>query len=107
MNFKLLAIMVGIIFLVFLIAIVGSIVTGKNLSILGLLVPIGLFTFVVYKFKKEGVVSILLFVGGLMIMGSFISVESLRVKLIGVFIGLILEVVAFLLAKIWGVMIFK
>jgi len=111
MGFKLLLKMLGIITLVIVVLVIASLFIGENLSYLAYLVPLGLFAFIVYKFGKEGLVSILIFLGGVLILGSvllgFLGQISDLTLYITLIIGVILIVIAFLLGKMWGVKIFK
>lgn len=124
MGLKLLLKMLGITTLVIVLLVATSLVVGTSITYLAILVPLGLFAFLIFKFGKEGVVAILFFVGILFIfipilsdllgyfifapiLGYFLGFEPFWLYLIGIIIGVILIAIAFLLRKIWGVKIFK
>ena len=57
MLFKLFFKMLAAITLVILILLIGTFLTGKNLSFLAIILPIGLFAIMIYKAVKKGKVS--------------------------------------------------
>ena len=109
MGLKLLLKMLGFVGLVLLIGIaLASLgVSSAQASYVGLLIPLGLFAFIIYKFKKEGVVAILYFLGGLFILSSILSGYSGIVLYVLLIIGVVMSGLAYLLAKIWEVKLFK
>lgn len=103
--------MLGIIFLVIVVLIVVSISTGENSSYIALLIPLGFFAFLIFKFRKEGLVSILYFIGGALILSAilnhFLGILQFLDYLTSLIIGIIFSAIAFLLGKFWNVKIFK
>jgi hypothetical protein len=94
--------------LLFLIALMVVMLTTDNndIAYLGLLVPLGLFAFVIYKFGKEGLVTILYLIGIFFIYGG-ITYRDLEGKLIILAIGVILFLAGYFLGKKWNVGIYK
>jgi len=94
--------------ILFLIALMVAIVTTGNndLAYLGLLVPLGLFAFVIYKFGKGGLVTMLYLIGAYFIYGG-ITYGNLEGKIIILAIGVILFLAGYFLGKKWNVRISK
>jgi hypothetical protein len=102
MGFKLLAKMLGLIILFIIVAGIASLSLGKNSYYIGLLLPVLLFGFLIYKFKKNGIISIIYFLGG-----AFLLYGFFLLNFIGIIIGLIFLGIGFFLSKIWKIDIFK
>ena len=107
MGLKLLLKMLGVVGLVVLVAIILAVSGVRQASYIGLLVPLGLFAFVIYKFKKEGVVAILYVLGGLFILSSILLNYAEEVRYISLIIGAAIVGSARFLAKIWKVELFR
>ena len=97
--------MLAIIATLILILTFGSVLVGQNLSYLAMLIPLGFFAFLIYKFKKEGVVSIFLFLGGGLVVYGMIF--SIPINFEAVIIGVIFLGIGYLLKKVWNVKIFE
>jgi len=72
----------------------------------GMLVPLAFFGIVIYKFKKEGVVAVLYFLGGLIILAGIITFNENGFGFVVMGIGVVLAGVASFLGKKWRIKIF-
>jgi len=101
--------------ILFLIALMIAMLTtgNNNLALLGLLIPLGFIVFIVYKFGKDGVVTLLYAVGTFFVLGSismignkatvsWSEIQNLILNMFAVFaIGVILILAAYFLRKKW------
>ena len=104
--------------ILFLIALMIVMLTrgNNNLVLLGLLIPLGFIVFIVYKFGKDGVVTLLYVVGGFFLLGSvtmignygykatisWSEIQNLILNMVAIFtIGLVFILAASFLRKKW------
>ena len=101
-NLKLLGKMLAVIVAVMLVVAFASIGSGRDLAWLAILVPIGLFAFVIFKFKKSGIVAVIGVIGTLFIFATPFT-DTIRGALVPLVAGAILISISLMLRRRWKV----